>query len=303
MKDIRWFTIPVEGTNMKEINLASHYLLGSRIKGLTVCDIKDRFKILMACLYLRSDVGNLLEQYPAITFCRSRGEDLIKAIDTLFEWYEGLTDEEKGEKIFDSDSDYRFKPVIQEAKEFENVLLAELEKLNAYHAEQKAIYSTPHLISQAEKALTPSVLKKLDSMTKNEIREAGRCLVFDNFTASGFHLMRALEAVLHRYYVLRCKPGCKPESVKPLDNWGAYLKPLYKLCTEDSDVLSQKDKDHTKKVCALLQVIKDQDRNLIMHPEVTLNDEDVIKLFDEVKSAIMAMAEVLKNGEKAKEEP
>jgi hypothetical protein len=46
-------------------------------------------------------------------------------------------------------------------------------------------------------------------------------------------------------------------------------------------------------VLAFLQQIKDQDRNLIMHPEVVLQPDEALTLFEVTKGAILMMAEKL----------
>lgn len=159
----------------------------------------------------------------------------------------------------------------------------------AYHPQQKAIYSTALLITHAENTLHPQDLQKLEPNTIREIRESGRCLAFDNYTASGFHMMRALETVLHEYYVIMCKPK---NTNKKLYSWAAYLSPLYRVFN-DGDRAGEKEKAHIKKVYYLLQQIKDLDRNNIMHPEIFLNEIESLKLFDISKTAIMIMAEKL----------
>ncbi len=290
MKEINWFARNVKGVSMKEVNLASLYKLGSQMRGLVNLEAKNRFGILIACIRLEDSVKQLLTEYPALTVCRGRGEDLLLAISQVNAWYEQMT--AKTEPKWDDpspDVNSKFQRVLDTAKDFESVLQAELEKLPAYHPQQKAGYSMTILISQAERNFMPA-LEKISEETIEEIRESGRCLAFDNFTASGFHMLRALELVLHEYYVIVCKPS-EPE--KKLDNWGAYTTALYELCGDKCGTLAPDLKMHVKKVHALLQQIKDQDRNLIMHPEAILNEADALTLFVIAEGAMMAMAEKL----------
>ncbi len=88
---------------------------------------------------------------------------------------------------------------------------------------------------------------------------------------------------------------CKPTDPKSLDNWGAYIAELKK--SEDADV---------KETVAMLQQIKDNDRNLIMHPERVLSPDDAFTLFEIAKGAMMAMSRNLpyvKKEEKKGEPP
>jgi len=57
--------------------------------------------------------------------------------------------------------------------------------------------------------------------------------------------------------------------------------------------LIKEDKEHAKKVCSLLMQIKNHHRNLIMHPEFTLNENDAISLLHIITGAIETMEEKL----------
>lgn len=174
----------------------------------------------------------------------------------------------------------QFSNVINKAKEFETVLTAELQTLATYHVTQKGIYSTADLIERADNTLPASVLPKISRAVKEEIKQSGRCLAFDSGTACAFHIMRAVEAVMHEYYIAICKP--KPRPLKRLESWGAYIAEFQKS-----------PKAEVKEVVAILQQIKDQHRNLIMHPEVVLTPDEAFTLFEIAQGAIIAMADKL----------
>lgn len=90
-------------------------------------------------------------------------------------------------------------------------------------------------------------------------------------------MMRAVELVMHEYYLAVCNPTPKP--VGRLSNWGEYIVELKKR--SDADVL---------RVIAMIQQIKDHDRNLIMHPDLILSADEAFTLFEIGQSVIMAMA-------------
>jgi hypothetical protein len=142
------------------------------------------------------------------------------------------------------------------------------------------------LIEHADKVFPASILGKFSPDIVREIQEAGKCLAFDIPTASGFHMLRATECVLHKYYLA----VGKPKNNARLKDWGAYIAYLYKL-TEQQDNIDEDTVDHIKRVLALLQQVKDQDRNLIMHPEVVLDGDEALILFETTKTAMMAMAD------------
>lgn len=281
---------------MKLVNLPFIYQLGAEMHALLRLDYKAeykaRFDILGASLDVRSSVKRLLNEYPALTTCRKPGEDAILAINKVWEWYHKMDEEENPDwDVSGFSVDFIFKEVLEKTRNFEAILKADLlENLVAYHPQQKAIYSTALLIAHAENAQHPQDLQKLEQKTIQEIKESGRCLAFDTYTASGFHMMRALELVLHEYYVITCNPQ---NADKRLNNWAAYLSPLYKLFGDNRGKLSKEEKTHVKKIYYLLQQIKDLDRNGIMHPETVLSEVEALKLFDVAKTAIMVMAEKL----------
>lgn len=266
---------------MIKINLPWFYVLGTKLNPLTKLsgfDVSKRLEIIMTSWGVKESVSFLLTSFPDLTVCRSTGTQLIAAIDVVNDWVGSLAGDINRMNASDPYINTKFQNVIDAAKRFEVVLSEELQMLATYCVTKKGIYSIDDLINRAEKAFPPSFLEKLDADIIKEIQQSGRCLAFDNFTASGFHVLRATERVLHQYYLAICNPA-KKES---LDSWAIYIKELNK--NTDSD---------NQKVVALLQQIKDNDRNLIMHPEIVLSDDDSFRLFEICKSTIMAMADKL----------
>lgn len=265
---------------MEKINLPFFYQLGTELKPLTKLGSKasERVDIFIQGIGVQNYVHSLLESFPALAVCRATGKELINAIEDTSNWIR-QTPSKEWEKE-DTSADIKFRKVIGKAKEFETVLLAELQTLAAYHVTQKGIYSTTDLIERAENTLPASVLTKVGPKVVEEIKQSGRCLAFDSATASAFHIMRSTEAAMHEYYISVCKP--KPKPSKMLESWGAYIAELQKS-----------PKSEVKEVVAMLQQIKDRHRNLIMHPEVVLTPEEAFTLFEIAQGAIIAMADKL----------
>ena len=263
---------------MEKIDLPFFYQLGARLFPITEYDLKSNNKLGFAvlCIHARSNVKILLERFTTLTVCRVTGEELLKAFQDVISWLV-KTEAEKLNKP-DTTADALCRNTITKAKQFEIVLSAELQTMATYHATQKGIYSTTDLIEKAEYILPLNVIIKVSKGIREEIRHSGRCLAFDNATASAFHMMRATESIIRDYYI----SVCKPESKKALSNWGAYIKKLQQ--SEDPEV---------KEVVVLLQQIKDRHRNLIMHPEVVLSPDEAFTLFEIAQGAIITMADKL----------
>jgi hypothetical protein len=274
--------------SMEKINLPFFYQLGSQLNplGKMKATPQNRIEILVAGITVRNNVVTLLNWGGGLKVCHSGARALVDAINEVQTWASNVKAPEDWAKE-DPTVDWKFQLVIDKAKNFETVLSEELLTLSAYYATQKGIYSTSDLIDQTAKVFPPSVLGKLSKSVVQEVTYGGSCLAFDIPTASGFHMLRATEEVLHEYYIAVCKPKSKSK----LENWGAYIAVLYKLTEEASTKADVKN--HIKKVLALLQQIKDQDRNLIMHPEIALTADEAFILFEITKGAIMAMAERL----------
>lgn len=163
------------------------------------------------------------------------------------------------------------------AKAFETILSAELSNSDTYWISPKGTHKTSVLMQSARLELPRNVLKEIPESAASELDEAGRCLLFDNFTAAGFHLFRATEAVIRKYY--ESVVGTTP--AKKSRNWGSYIKGL-------------KSKNASAKVTGYLDHIREQYRNPVLHPEITLSADDAQVLFGVCISAILMMASEMK---------
>jgi hypothetical protein len=277
--------ISLKGGVMEKINLPFFYQLGGQLNPLTQFkyDNTKRLDALLATLGVQTSVSTLLSSFPVLQVCRDAGTKLGDAIQQTWDWFRNADKEKLS--VEDSAVDRKFQNVIDKAKEFEIVLSAELRALAAYHVTQKGIYSTTDLIDRAEYILPEPTLPKVNQLAKDEIRQSGKCLAFDSGTACAFHIMRAVEMIMHEYYLKVCKP--KPKPKKRLPNWGEYIKKFQNSTNAE-----------VKEMAVLLQQIKDQHRNLIMHPEVSLTVDEAFALFEIAQGVIISMAAklpILKN--------
>ena len=238
--------------------------------------------LLAGCASLTPTLQGLLE-FPPLRVAKPTGEELRNLIDGLSSSFAsqtyGQVDFMKpvDSQNFQLQSDVF--TIVRKALEFQTVLNAELQSLAAYVVTATGIYAVPDLVDNAENVIPAGLRNKLSTVALEEINQSGRCLAFGIGTASGFHILRATEAVMHQYYVRACNQGTE---CKPLDNWGAYIAQFRQATDPD-----------TKRIGEMLQQVKDHDRNLIMHPEISLNEEEAHTLFEVAKGAIMAMAEKL----------
>jgi len=287
---------------MERINLPFFYQLGAELSPLARLDPNGarRLDVFIAAIGVRGDLQTLLDTYSTLNVCRAAGCELLDAIDAVQQWFRDTTPDQLRETVVLTDSALR--QAISKAKKFETVLSAELGVLAAYHVTSKGAYSTADLIEKAENVLSESVRAKVPQEALEEIKQAGRCLALDSPTASGFHMMRALETVLHQYYL----SVCKPKSDKKLDSWAAYLAELKKVAGEGEDDEksdapegdAKKGDPQMRRVITFLYQVKDT-RNDIMHPELVLSADQAFGLLDLAKAAVVVMAERLPTNAKA----
>jgi hypothetical protein len=147
---------------------------------------------------------------------------------------------------------------------------------DAYFVSKKGGYDTTDIITRAE-VLFPSELMLKAPEAIRDIQEAGRCIAYELATAAGFHLLRANESVLLKYFDTVAGEEKRPSN----RNLGALLKKMQDLGVGDSKVL------------AVLTQIKDLHRNPLFHPEDQLSVDEAINLMGIVRSAVSAMLEAI----------
>jgi hypothetical protein len=160
--------------------------------------------------------------------------------------------------------------------QYRTALLAELGAFDAYFVTRKGGFDTLTLLQTGEHLFPPELAAKVQEAVF-DIREACKCLAYEVPTAAGFHLFRALETVLRRYYSQVTAGAQTPGS----RNIGAYLNSLTQAGKGDPKVL------------AIIKQTADLYRNPLIHPEVILTVEEALSLVGIVRSAISEMLAVL----------
>ena len=158
---------------------------------------------------------------------------------------------------------------------FDQALSIELARAPIYYVAPKGVYSTRRLLQHGA-AVYEHYADRLPDEAIADTNEGARCMAFGLTTAAGFHLARAVEAMM-----VRCMNayGCSP--TKPSQrNWGKYIEALEKAGV------------HSKVVHHLTQ-LKDLHRNPLIHPEVTLTNAEAESFWSLCVSTIQAMVAVV----------
>jgi hypothetical protein len=148
-----------------------------------------------------------------------------------------------------------------------------LGQMDTYLIMRKGAFDTSALIL-AGLSFMPSDLAIKAPVAVNDVNEAMRCLAYEVFTAVGFHIHRANEAVLHRYWDTVTGGKERPEH----RDIGTYLRELDKLKVGDP------------RVKTALRDLKDLHRNPLIHPDQSLESADeAIDLLSAVRAVVGQM--------------
>jgi hypothetical protein len=163
--------------------------------------------------------------------------------------------------------------LVEKAKQFEAVLRAELGTTPMYYVTPKHNLDVAGMINAGHLCFPPDLASKAPEALP-DAQQAAKCIAFDLPTAAGFHLHRANESVLRRYFDQVAGADKRPQT----RNMGDYLNKMREL------------KVGNKKVLAALRDMKDLHRNPLMHPEEHIsNVSDAIALMGGVNSAMALM--------------
>jgi hypothetical protein len=159
---------------------------------------------------------------------------------------------------------------------FKVALHAELGVLHSYFVTQKGGFDTVSLLYFGENLFPPELTSKVPEAVW-DVREAGKCLAFELPTACGFHIFRATESVLRKYYAQLTGSNTLPK----VRNIGVYLNAMKQAKVGD------------EKVIFALKQMADLHRNPLIHPDTVLTQEEAIGIFGLARSAIAGMLAVL----------
>ena len=165
--------------------------------------------------------------------------------------------------------------------DFETIFGTEMRDAATYFVPRRGIFHTPSLIDHADEAFPTEVKNYVPGKSKEDWKAAGRCLAFSLHSASGFHVTRAVEGILEKYYQKFCNKG--PEDT--LHGWHDYIEALKKVNAAPTP---------SDKTLSQLTQMKDDFRNPLAHPRVVLSETDARMLFDNGESLILAMASEIK---------
>lgn len=157
----------------------------------------------------------------------------------------------------------------------ESVLTNDMPDISCYLVSQKGIYRTEDLITRGDQSFPLHIRAEIPAKALKDFTEAGKCLAYEVPTACAFHLWRAVETVMDAYYK-KLTSGKSFEDDKVFKTWAKYIEAL-------------NGKGADSRITQFLDHIRDEYRNPHTHPEIMLELDDALALFDVAKSAIHQM--------------
>lgn len=165
---------------------------------------------------------------------------------------------------------------------FKNVLSAECKEVEIYVVGQISIYKTSSLVSAGSQRIPSELAHLVPAEALTEFDSAGRCLAFDLPTACGFHALRGVEIMILKYL---SNFGASNENLR---TWNEYVQAVLSLINVKNGPVP------SKKVAAMLDRMRELDRNPLMHPQDTLDTTTADMLFSLSVITIVEMARDLK---------
>jgi len=175
---------------------------------------------------------------------------------------------------------------------FEHALAAELAQAPVYAAKKRGIYSTYDLIENAYQCFSAEMREVIPEAALTEFNVAGRALAFGLGTASGMHLLRAVEIVLKKYYELFSGASV----AKTERSYSIYLKKLANLADEEGTGVRP-----DKRLLQMLAQIKEHYRNPLTSPDQSITTEQATSLFALSTAIITLMSEQIIDHQNEKE--
>lgn len=126
-------------------------------------------------------------------------------------------------------------------------------------------YSIEKLTEKIDQLFSPGVYGYLSDIAQYDISESGKCILYETPTAAAFHILRATESILKKYYKKFLRRSHQGKT------WGQLLNEL-----------RNKQRGKLPNTITLNQLwhIKDSFRNPTNHPEKTYDINEVQDLFN-----------------------
>jgi hypothetical protein len=259
-----WFAFPLGGA-LEQINAYIFYILGSRLQSVFY-GARLPVKASLQDVQLSVSLLDLLiggESKYKLDDSSNAARALRGQLVSIIEMYAGNSEAQLDEHKIDL--------LSFAIRSFDASFSLELGRAPIFAVAPRGVFDMRRLIANAS-SVFDGYLDRLPARAVEEVEVAGRCLAFSLWTAAGFHIARATEAVVKRQMEVF---GCPPIK-KSQRNLGNYIHALTA-------------KGAHPRVIQHLTRFKELHRNPLMHPDVTLAAPEGLSLWATCVSLIQAM--------------
>src|ERR1700733_5530234 len=184
---------------MQRVNEFQLYELATHIHPLTSLTHEAKYSEVWFSLYQAATALENLFKQRALEVCSGVANELYGAIN-------GVVPRDFDQAISKIPTTENEEPIgwtvnniSTAAQKFETVISAELSNSDTYWISPKGTHKTSMLLQFAHLEIPSTVLAEVPEVP-SDFDEAGKCMLFDTATAAGFHLLRATETVIRKYY-------------------------------------------------------------------------------------------------------
>tara|TARA_R110000868_G_scaffold347695_2_gene608662 strand:- start:129 stop:905 length:777 start_codon:yes stop_codon:yes gene_type:complete len=209
--------------------------------------------------------------------------EIEKVRQTHFEDEEGKTKFPDADAIIQS---WQLNSLTSAAREFEAVFKAEMRNAATYSVPKRAAFDTATMVGNARELIPVDLRSVLGVKAELELMAGGKAYAFGLFTAAGYHVCRAVEALLAEYHTMFCG---QPTSNRMTMN--DYISELEQIIEAGGSPVPDKRTVHN------LKQVKDFSRNPLMHPRSVLEETDAYLLINESVAAMTCMSREMSDAE------
>lgn len=268
--------------NVKRVNLVEYFDLAEalhRAKQATSEKTNSGILLYVALMGVPDKLKTFAADDNGFRTCKHSAEQLADCIENwLAENVQGSFREFDPEKLENEFSSWQYAEISRKIDAFKSVFEAECRDVDVYSVSQIGIYRTSALVSEADKLIPEQFHKLLPGGTEDEFRNAGKCLAFDLPTACGFHALRGLELVMDAYIT------SFGVDTKSLRSWSDYIKSAQSLIER-----GEGERKPSARVTAMLDRMRQLDRNPLMHPRETVDTVSADQLFRLCAATVVEM--------------
>lgn len=283
---------------MKRVNLVEYFKLAEALttgKRATSVDKNKGGNIWVSVFALPAKLRSFISDDNGFSASKHVAKELIAEIDSWISRHLYTDDSPPqllSEKLDEDFHGWQYNDISTKIDAFNSVFEAECRDVDVYSVGQISIYRTSALVTAGAGIIPGDIQSDISTETLEEFNSAGKCLAFDLPTACGFHALRGLELVMDDYLV---SFGVDTGKMK---SWNDYIRAAKALI--DDEKLGQKP---SPKVAAMLDRMRELDRNPLMHPRDTLDEIQANMLFQLCAITVVEIARDMKASRESGREP